>query len=147
MRGGNVPDHIFVAILPQSSLHGDLDKSSTFFQRHSVTEMNITLNGASVNGYPLSCKHGSPIVPFQKFLEVTQRFYNIEAGQSLKVMEYESAWLWAHTFEGEPVSQGWIGINFTLEQEFKENMMMVVWLVTPNALRIDKFHQIERVNL
>lgn len=36
IRGGNIPDYIFAAVVPQSSLNGDFEKSTTYFHRHKV---------------------------------------------------------------------------------------------------------------
>ena len=36
VRGGNIPDYIFAAVVPQASLNGDFEKSSTYFHRHKV---------------------------------------------------------------------------------------------------------------
>ena len=36
VRGGNIPDYIFAAVVPQDSLNGDFEKSSTYFHRHKV---------------------------------------------------------------------------------------------------------------
>ena len=109
--------------------------------------MNITLNGNSVNGYPVSLKNGSAILPLQKFLSVTDRHYNIDAGETLSVGQFKDSWIWSHKFEAEASSQGWIGVNFTLEKAYTENMSMIVWAVAASAITIDKFHQIERFNL
>ena len=147
MRGGNTPECIFVGILPQKCLLGDPEVSSTLFERHGVKDLNITLNGNSVNGYPLTCDYGSPIVPLQKFLSVTDRYYNISAGETFTLDQFKANWIWSHKFEAETSSQGWIGINFSLEKAFTENMVMVVWVVSAAAVTIDRFHQVERLNL
>ena len=147
MRGGNTPECMFIALVPQKCLNGDPQTSSTYFQRHGVKDMNITLNGNSVNGYPISCEYGSAILPLQKFLSVTEKHYNIEAGDTFTIDQFKSNWIWSHKFEAETSSQGWIGINFTLDQPFTENMCMVVWVVSASAITIDKYHQVERLNL
>ena len=36
IRGGNIPDYIFAAVVPQSSLNGDFETSTTYFHRHKV---------------------------------------------------------------------------------------------------------------
>ena len=56
-------------------------------------------------------------------------------------------WIWSHKFEAEMTSQGWIGMNLKLSEAFTEQMSMVIWIVSPNALTIDKYHQIEKINL
>ena len=147
LRGGNIPICMFIGLIPQQNMAGDPTDSSTHFQRHGVTEMNITLNGNSVNGYPLTCKHGSPVVPFQKFIQTTGRHYNINAGETMTCDQFKYNWLWSHKFEAETSSQGWIGVNFNLEKEFSKNMVMVVWVVSQFTVSIDKFHQLEKLNL
>ena len=36
IRGGNIPDYIFAAVIPQASLNGEFETSSTYFHRHKV---------------------------------------------------------------------------------------------------------------
>ena len=36
IRGGNIPDYVFAAVVPQDSLNGDFETSSTYFKRHKV---------------------------------------------------------------------------------------------------------------
>ena len=36
IRGGNIPDYIFAAVVPQDSLNGDFETASTYFKRHKV---------------------------------------------------------------------------------------------------------------
>ena len=144
IRGGSNPVCMFVGLIPQQNLAGDPSDSSTHFRRHGVSEMNITLNGNSVNGYPLTCKYGSPIIPFQKFIQTTGRHYNINAGETVTCDQFKTGWVWSHKFEAETSNQGWIGINFNLEKEFTQNMVMVVWIVSNHSVSIDKFHQLEK---
>ena len=147
LRGGNVPDYIFAAVVPQSALNGDFTKSSTYFKRHGVTEVNFTLNGNSVNGYPLSINNGCQIYPMQKFFDVTNRLYNVQCGESLDSTAFSYNFLWAHKFEGEITGQGWIGVDLKLDNEYDESMTLVVWIINSTAITLDKFHQIERLQL
>ena len=145
LRGGKVPDCVFIALLPQTNLSGDYADSSTHFQRNSVTEMNITLNGNSVNGYPMSCRNGSPVNVLQKFIQTTGHHYNIKSPGTFDLAEFMQSWIWSHKFEAEICDQGWLGVNFTLQKPFTENMVMIMWVVSEQAITIDKFHQIERL--
>ena len=147
LRGGNVPDYIFAAVVPQSCLNGSFDRSSTYFHRHGVNEVNFTLNGNSVNGYPMSINNGSPIYPMQKFFDVTNRYYNINCGQSFDTVGFNYNFLWSHKFEGEITGQGWVGCNLKLDEAYKEPMTLVVWIINSTAITLDKFHQIERLSL
>ena len=150
LRGGNTPSHIFAGIIKTNALDGDVDYSSSQFGCYNVDEMNFTLNGNSVNGYPLTIKNGSSVFPLQKFIDATSRTSNISCGKFLTPNEYRFNWIWAHHFEAEQTSQGWAGINFKLSQAFPEadgSMSLVVWIISPSALKIDKFHQVEKLNL
>ena len=112
-----------------------------------VNELNFTLNGNSVNGYPLSIKHGSSITPMQKLFDVTNRLYNTQSGASLDQIGFHYNFIFAHKFEGESTGQGWIGVDLKLDSGYDENMILVVWVVTSSALTLDKFHQIEKLQL
>ena len=148
VRGGNVPNYMFIGLLPSANLQGAYDKGATCFKQHNVEELNITLSGNSVSGYPIQVTHGSPIFPLHKFLDTTGRLYNVFAGKGPCFTSFQTfMWIWSHKFEAEMTSQGWIGINLKLSTEFTEQMSIVIWIVSPNALTIDKYHQIEKINL
>ena len=149
LKGGNLPSYLFAGIIPQSSLNGDIEHSSTSFKSHGVKEINITLNGNSVNGFPITIKNASPVFPLQKFMDATNRISDIQCGKFLTPNEYKFNWIWAHHFEAEQTSQGWAGINFKLSEPYHsaESMSLVVWIISPAAIKIDKFHQVEKLNL
>ena len=150
LRDGNTPSHIFAGIIKTDALDGNTDYSSSQFGCYNVDEMNFSLNGNSVNGYPLTIKNGSSVFPLQKFMDATKRTSNITCGKFLTPNEYRFNWIWAHHFEAEQTSQGWAGINFKLAKPFEEangSMSLVVWIISPAALKIDKFHQVEKLNL
>ena len=149
IRGGNVPDYLFAAVVPQQCLSGDYDRSSTLFYNHNVSELNFTLNGNSVNGYPLEAKNSSPVYAMQKFFDVTGRMYNIHSGESLSCTKFGYNFIWSHKFEAEATNQGWLGVEMKLSEGYAEDnpMCLVLWIITSNVLKIDKFHQIEKINL
>ena len=146
IRGGRLPLAMFAAIIPQSYLHGDKGYSSTYFRNNNVEEMNITLNGNSVNGYPITIKDQSPIFPMQKFLDTTDRYYNVVSGESLSLMEFKYNFLWSHKFEAESADQGWLGVNFKLSSSYTESMSLVVWIISPTVLTLDQFNKVEKIN-
>ena len=147
IRGGNIPQCMFLGILPQNSLKGDTSVSSTQFKSQKVTQMNISLDGTSVNGYPLAIKNDSSIAPLQKFLDVTNRYYNIQAGDCVDLQEFPYNWIWSHAFESESSGQGWLSVDFKLSSAYSTNMALVCWIIYPSCITIDKFNQVERINL
>ena len=147
VKGGNLPSYLFAAIIPQSSLNGDEEHSSTSFKSHGVKEFNITLNGNSVNGYPMIINNENAVLPLHKFFDTTNRLQNIYTGENMTLSDFNCNWIYSHKFECENASQGWIGINLKLDTAFTDPMSLVIWLINPTALTIDRFHQLERINL
>ena len=146
IKGGNLPTYLFAGIIPQSSLNGDMNHSSTGFQSHGVKELNITLNGNSVNGFPLTVKNECPVLPMHKFFDTTHRFHHIYAGENMTQTDFNVNWIWSHYFECENAAQGWLGVQLKLKEAFTEPMSMVLWLINPTGISLDKFHQIEKIN-
>ena len=83
-----------------------------------------------------------------KFMDVTDKYYNNSCGSGLKYQEFTNYnFIWAHKFEAETTAQGWLGINLKLSHPYVKNMCLVTWIISPTAVSLDKFHQIERLNL
>ena len=82
----------------------------------------------------------------QKFYDATNRYMNMTAN-GLTFSIFKSNWLYAHRFEAEPTSQGWIGIHLELSEAYTTSFTLVVWSIQNCALTVDKFHQIEKIVL
>ena len=147
LRGGNVPDYMFIGIIPKKNLVGNKLTSCTGFKHQKVSEMNISFNGNSVNGYPLFINKGSVIYPMQRFLDCTGQLYNAAIGKTLTGPEFEYNFLWSHKFEAEMSEQGWVGVNLTFETVPSEPMALVVFSIYETAFSIDKFLQVEKIKL
>ena len=147
VRGGNVPNYMFDCIIPTEHLQGKYEEGATCFKQYNVEELNITLRGNSVSGYPIKVTHGSLIYPLFKLNETTGRYdVYTRRGPCFKAFE-KLMWIWSHKYEAEMTSRGWIGVNLKLKEEYTVPMSIVIWIVFPNALPIDKYHQIEKINL
>ena len=152
LRGGNTPSYMFVGVIPQKSLMGDLEQSSTGFQANMVSEMNITYNGNSVNGYPIEIAHNSYVYPMLKYLDVTGQLYNQTCGQTLTGPEFEYNFIWSHKFEAEPSPEGWVGVNFKFNELNKkadgeiEPMCLVAWIMFESVFTIDNYLQVDKIN-
>lgn len=149
LRGGSVPKYVFMGLIPQKSLNGSFDHSSTRFTASNVIEANVTLNGNSVDVFPVSIKNNSAVYPFHKFIDDTGRLYNSNCGGTLLLSEFEFNFIWSHKFEGSVSPNGWIGLSLKTSEEFQETepMCLVVWVISKAVLSIDKFHQIEKINV
>ena len=144
VKGGNIPTYIFAGIIKTESLNGSLDSSSTNFACNNVSEMNISLNGFPCNGYPISVNNESDTNVLFQFNDTVGRTYNNSCCSGLKKPYFFSNFIWAYHFEAEETSQGWIGMDVKLSKAYEKSYTMVIWLVNPMSVSIDKYHQIER---
>ena len=147
IKGGPTPSCMFAGIIESEALAGNMTLSSTSFRCNNVTAFNITLNGNSVNGYPLENRNRLPIFPYHKFMETTGRYMNTICGEGLKMTDYQVNWIYGHKFEAEVSEEGWLGININLSKPYTESHTLVIWCIYDAALTIDKFHQIEKLSL
>lgn len=123
--GGNTPKYLFAGIISTVALNGNYDFSSTRFQRHGITEFDLTLNGYSCNGFPITSVNGSPLQNYEKFLQTTGRKFQATSPELLSPTDFKSFhYLYSHKFEGETSESGWLGINLKLEQAFDANYVL-----------------------
>ena len=147
IKGGNNPICLFMGIVQTEALSGASELSTTNFRQHGVRSVNLTLNGNSVNGFPVEIRNNSPVIPMYLFNSVTNRFYNSNAGEGYDIGHFKSNWLYSHFFESEHTSQGWLGVTLGLEEPYEESHTLVLITSSSAALSIDKFHQIEKLVL
>ena len=147
IHGGPIPSYLFAGVIESDSLGGKLEKSCTGFKQHGVVECNININGHSVNGYPIKCDEDVVTYPLEKWLDSTNRLHNNLCGQTLSLESFKNNFIWSHYFESEETSTGWISIDLKLEKGYDTNMSLVVWLISPYTLTLDKFNQIERIKV
>ena len=147
MRGGNLPKCLFAAIIPTEMVNGSLNGSSTGFNCHGVKKFNLTLDGSSVNGFPIQISNQSLVYPLFKFNDTVNKLYNVTTADSFTGAEFTYNFIWSHNFESESTSSGWLGIEIELENNLSTPHTLVVWCIAPSSLTIDKFHQIERFKL
>jgi hypothetical protein len=120
--GGNTPKYVFAGIIESDALNGDYKKSSTAFRRHGVKEFDLTLDGYSVNGFPLSSEDESPVNVYDKFLETTNRKFDNSCPEQILIGNFKLfQYIYAHKFSGETTETGWLGVNIKLEEVFKSN--------------------------
>ena len=95
----------------------------------------------------MTIKENSLCYALSQFNSVTSKLYNVFAGKQFSMQEFQYNFIWAHKFEAESTSSGWIGIDIKLATVFTEPMSLVIWIINPTAITIDQFHQIEKINL
>ena len=147
IHGGPIPSHLFAGIISTDQLAGSKDHTCTGFEQNNVKEFNININGHSVNGYPVKCFDGASTFPLAKWLESTNRLHNNLAGNSLNLYRFKENFIWSHHFETEETANGWISLDIKLTEAYKKNMSLVIWVIFPCTLTLDKYNQIERLKV
>ena len=145
IRSGNLPTHIFAAIIDEDALSGDVEKSSTGFKCHGVSRFNISIDGTSVNGYPINVENGSPVYPLVKFNDTLDKITNISCSGGFTMAEFAYNYIWSHHFQAEQSSTGWINIDIDFKAALSDSKTLVIWCISPYSILLDKFRQIERV--
>ena len=85
---GNLPEIIFFGFIPSKCLNGDLERSTSKFTSTNIDEVNLSLNGSSVQDYPIKISNNYPILPYVKFLDVTRRFYDPSCSDVINMEEF-----------------------------------------------------------
>ena len=147
IRGGNTPDYVFFGLLKSKCLNGSLDCASINFQNNNVKEVNLTLNGNSCLGYPMRIQNDYPIWAYHKYHATLGKLMDSTSGSTLKLHNYKNYVIYAHKFEGEDASQGWLGVTFSLSKPLTEQYTLVMWTVQNVRASIDKYNQIDKFNL
>ena len=120
--GGNTPKYVFAGIIDSDALNGDYKKSSTAFKRHGVKEFDLTLDGYSVNGFPVTSEDESPLNVYYKFLSTTNRKFDNLCGAQIEPEDFQLFhYIYSHKFCGETTETGWIGINLKLDEAYSKN--------------------------
>ena len=123
--GGSTPSYIFCGISKSEALSGDFNLSATRFELHDVAEIDLTLNGYSVCGYPLQNINGSALSAYTKWLKTTDRKFNNTCGQQITPVDFKNFhYIYSHAFEGDQTEQGWIGIELKLKKAYENNYTM-----------------------
>ena len=120
--GGLTPSNLFCGIIESDAINGDLELSTTKFQRHGVKEIDLTLNGQSLAGFPIQNTNGSALPAYMKWLKTTNREFNNSCSGQIEPLDFKRYhFVYAHRFEGEPTDQGWLGIDLKLDRPFDQN--------------------------
>ena len=120
--GGQTPRYVFCGVIESDALNGDYNLSSTRFQRHGVTELDLSINGYSCNGFPIQNTDGSALQAYNKWLHATNRAFKNNCSEQISPLDFKRFhFLYSHKFEGELTEQGWLGIDMKLEKAYEKN--------------------------
>ena len=111
--GGLTPEYIFAGFMPSKCLDPDFLTTSVRFVNPDIREACITLNGAPVQGYPISCIFpGNSTQFYSRFIDTTGRTKKTSVAGSIGFETFINDFMvLSHQFEGEQSNEGWIGFD------------------------------------
>ena len=119
--GGNTPNYVFAGIIKTGALNGASNSSCCNFNSIGVKEFALTLNGNYCHGFPWKIDPEFPAWPYYKFMSVLGRLNNAESGTQRSPIEFNDSLIFAHKFEGEESTKGWLGITLALQNALTES--------------------------
>ena len=158
--GGLTPEYIFAGFMPSKCLNPDFLTTSVKFANIDIREACITLNGAPVQGYPITpFYNGSTGQFYSRFLDTIGKWKLPTGAGTLNMDTFKTdCVLISHHFEGEQTNEGWIGFDIKFDKPtstdhtfgklyiifFLSNNYLVVFTIRNNALTIDRFHKVTK---
>ena len=82
-----------------------------------------------------------------KLLDTTGKMYRLGVGKTLSTIDFKCSYLWSHKFEAEETTSGWLGIELKAESPISTASLIVIFMMKPSAITIDKFRSIEKLQL
>ena len=84
----------------------------------------MTLNGTPMHGFPIVIQNDFPGWAYKKFIETTNRYYNNRCSKQMSLAEFTANFIFAHKFEAETSSTGWLGVDLQLDAAYSTAMSM-----------------------
>ena len=144
--GGLTPEYLFAGFMRAKSLSPDFETTCGNFVNPGIRDVNITLNGASVHGYPISSFLPNNVTQlYSRFIQTLGRFKKTVAGGTITQTTFKDDFcLISHHFEGQMGNEGYIGFDVKFDAPAAENYVFVVFTIRNNALTIDRFHKVTK---
>ena len=159
--GGLTPEYIFAGFMPSKCLDPDFMTTSIKFENPHIREACITLNGAPVQGYPITPFYpDNPAQIYSQFIDTIGKRKMALAGGTIPVDSFKDDFLLlSHHFEGEQSNEGWIGFDIKFSEAAEKDYTfgkfsvqviwylisrLVVFTIRNNALTIDRFHKVTK---
>ena len=116
--GGLTPEYIFAGFMPAKCLDPDFISTSIRFENPGIRDACITLNGAPVQGYPISMIFPDTSAQiYSRFLDTIGKWKKSAAAGTIPMTTFGDYFcLLSHQFEGEHSNEGWIGFDIKLSK-------------------------------
>ena len=81
-------------------------------------------------------------------MKTTKRLFKTTSPTLISPSDFlQMHFIYAKQFESEATESGWIGVNLRLNEDLKENMVLVLWTCSEALLKIDRFNRVEKFSM
>jgi len=137
--GGKLPIQIFTGLMTPDAFHGDFTKSASKFCRHNLRRMELFVDNKALPGSQINCSEENSIEAYTKFSRNCKAIPNVFVGRMMGPHEYAGTnFITAYDMSGLDVSSGWLTVNLDFEENIKEKLMLVVYMVFEKTITFDK---------
>ena len=134
---GKLPKLLLYGIMHESAYMGSFEESSTKFSQHNLIEVDMLLNGVSVQGMPLKMTSECVSVPYTRFLNTTKSFMDKSTSEIIPLQEYHDYhFLQVSTFSE---TTGALSFEFTFSGNVPTGLILVTCSIFDVNMEIDKF--------
>ena len=116
---------------------GSFTESSTRFSRHNLTEIDMLLNGVSVQGMPIKMTDNCVSVPYVRFMNTTNNFMQKNNSEVLPLQQYHDYhFLQCATFSE---TSGALSFEFTFSNNIPSGLILVTCSIFDVNMEIDQY--------
>ena len=134
---GKLPKLLLYGIMNESAYMGSFEESSTNFERHNLTEIDMLVNGVSAHGMPIKISENCVSIPYTRFLEIKKNFARKSTYDMITIQEYNDFhFLQVASF---PDSTGALSFEFTFSGTVPTGLILVTCSIFDVNMEIDKF--------
>ena len=134
---GKLPKLMLYGIMKESAYMGSFTDSCTGFHRHGLTEIDMLLNGVSIQGMPIKMTADCVSVPYVRFLNITDSFLAKSSSQVIPIQDYHDFhFIQVATFKE---TTGALSFEFSFDGNLATGYILVTCCIFDVNMEIDSY--------
>lgn len=140
---GNTPSAVILSLIPLEDFDGDILKSSTNFERHDLETVDLTLDGISIPGYPISTLNNDISPFYHKYLYECNTLNNPYSSGLLTKSEMEKGmFLVVDNLKRKKIFFGQLAVRLKFTTALAKRLKLVVLTYRPKRIDFDEHLQV-----
>ena len=134
---GKLPKLLLYGIMEESAYMGSFTECSTKFGKHNLTEIDMLLNGVSVQGMPIKMSNDCVAIPYTRFLSAISSFMDKSTSQTIPLQDFHDYhFLHVATF---PETAGALSFELSFSANVASGLILVTCSIFDVNMEIDKY--------